>query len=567
MLYEKVVEVKGRYIPKRPDCEFVNTWPVLKGTTGEEIFETIPLDEDDLRKSLQSLLDKGIKSIAVALLHSFMNPNHEKQVEAIASGMGFTHISLSSQVMPMVRIVPRGHTTAVDAYLTPAIERYLAGFSSGFTNNLKDVNVLFMQSDGGLTPMDSFNGSRAILSGPAGGVVGYATTTFENRAVIGFDMGGTSTDVSRFDGNYEHVFETTTAGVTIQAPQLDISTVAAGGGSVLTFRAGLFNAGPESASAHPGPVCYRKGGPLTITDANLVLGRLLPSYFPKIFGPNENESLDKDSAVKAFEKVTKEVNEFMKTQMSVEEVAMGFVKVANETMCRPIRNLTQGKGYDTRDHVLACFGGAGGQHACSIARSLGMKTVYVHKYAGILSAYGMALADVVHEVQEPCALEFNEKNLPQLTKVLDDLAGKCTQALEKQGFDKGQIRHERFLHMRYQGTDCALMCSSEAGKESDFMSAFIKRYQTEFGFTLQNRAVLVDDVRVRGVGCTDFGSEADIALSDGGQKEPPAVEVAQVFFEDRYQETKVFKMEQLRYGHVLQGIKKDALTFFSKISL
>ena len=246
--------------------------------------------------------------------------------------------------------------------------------------------------------MDFFNGSRAILSGPAGGVVGYAATTFgkeTNEAVIGFDMGGTSTDVSRFDGSYQHVFETTTAGVTIQAPQLDISTVAAGGGSILSFRAGLFACGPDSASAHPGPVCYRKGGPLTITDANLVLGRLIPSYFPKIFGPNENESLDKESAVKAFEELALEVNSFMKTNLSVEEVAQGFISVANESMCRPIRNLTQGKGYDTRDHALACFGGAGGQHACSIARSLGMKTVFIHKYAGILSAYGMALADVV----------------------------------------------------------------------------------------------------------------------------------------------------------------------------
>lgn len=361
MLYEEVIEVKGRLLPKHKDCQL--TWSsMLKGTTSEDLFEVEPLDEEALRLSLKALLDKEIKCIAVALMHSFVCSVHEKRVQEIAEEMGFSHVSLSSSVMPMVRIVPRGHTTAVDAYLTPAIERYLQGFAAGFTNDLKGVNVLFMQSDGGLTPMDMFNGSRAILSGPAGGVVGYATTTFQReteKAVIGFDMGGTSTDVSRFDGNFDHVFETTTAGVTIQAPQLDVNTVAAGGGSVLSFRAGLFNAGPESAGAHPGPVCYRKGGPLTITDANLILGRILPQYFPKIFGPNENESLDKEAARAAFERVAVDINTFMKTNMSIEEVAMGFIKVANETMCRPIRNLTQGKGHDTRNHVLACFGGAG----------------------------------------------------------------------------------------------------------------------------------------------------------------------------------------------------------------
>lgn len=557
MLYEVVVEVKGRFLPHRPDCELQNSWTELVGTTGEPMYETNPLDEDDLRMSLKKLLDKGIKCIAVALMHSFVCPAHEVRVKEIATEMGFAHVSLSSSVMPMVRIVPRGHTSCVDAYLSPAIERYLQGFASGFTGNLEGVNVSFMQSDGGLTPMSSFNGSRAILSGPAGGVVGYATTTFgqdNKQAVIGFDMGGTSTDVSRYNGNYEHVFETTTAGVTIQAPQLDVSTVAAGGGSVLAFRAGLFVVGPDSASAHPGPVCYRKGGPLTITDANLVLGRLLPSYFPKIFGPQENETLDKDAAVKAFSKVAEDVNNFMKTNMSVEEVAMGFIKVANETMSRPIRNLTQGKGHDTRDHVLACFGGAGGQHACSIARSLGMKTVYIHKYAGILSAYGMALANVVHEEQAPCALEYSSENMPALASSLEGLANKCKDALRRQGFDDSQIEFERYLHMRYQGTDCALMCTA-ADTKDDFMSGFLSRYKTEFGFTLQNRSVLVDDVRVRGIGCTDFH---EMKADDGSgaaieEKEPPPKEQVEVFLDDRYHTAKVFEMEQLRYGHVLAG--------------
>merc|ERR1712038_2213244 len=368
--------------------------------------------------------------------------------------------------------------------------------------------------------MANFNGSRAILSGPAGGVVGYAKTAYgdneprsgreekRRRPVIGFDMGGTSTDVSRYGGSFEHVFETTTAGVTIQAPQLDISTVAAGGGSRLFFRAGWFAVGPESAGAHPGPVCYRKGGPLTITDANLVLGRLLPEYFPKIFGPNENESLDYEGSYAVFSKLTDEVNQFMKTEnsnhkeMSVKEVAMGFVRVANEAMCRPIRNLTQGKGFDTRDHVLACFGGAGGRHACSIARSLSMDTVYVHKYAGILSAYGMALADVVHEEQSPCALEYCEENFDKLDSLLDELSSKASDKLISQGFSKNNINTERYLHMRFKGTDCALMCTK--GKFDSYKEAFLESYKTEFGFLL-DRPILIDDVRIRGIGKTEFG--------------------------------------------------------------
>ena len=305
VLYEEVVEVEERLVLSNNSCQLDRSgWRAARGTTGEEMFVTRELEEEDLRQKLISLKEKGINSIACVLMHSYMNSQHEKRVGEIAASLGFGHISLSSQVMPMVRIVPRGFTASADAYLTPAIKKYLSGFSSGFKDNLAGTNVLFMQSDGGLTPMDSFNGSRAILSGPAGGVVGYAMTSYQQDTdlpVIGFDMGGTSTDVSRYAGSYEHVFEATVAGVTIQAPQLDVNTVAAGGGSVLVFRSGLFCVGPESASAHPGPVCYRKGGPLAITDANLCLGRLLPEYFPQIFGPTESEPLDRAGTLAAFD--------------------------------------------------------------------------------------------------------------------------------------------------------------------------------------------------------------------------------------------------------------------------
>ena len=393
VLYESVIEVDERIVLRQSSCQLPVSASVESaiGVTGEEVEIWRRVDERALTRQLKRLLSSGVSAIAVVLLHSYIYPNHEVRVGEIARNLGFRQISLSHEVMPMVRCVPRGLTTAADAYLTPCIKDYVDGFQSGFADALAGVQLSFMKSDGGLTPMDNFGGSRAILSGPAGGVVGYAVTTYgkdaadvvtgKPSAVIGFDMGGTSTDVSRYDGTFEHTFETTTAGVAIQAPQLDINTVAAGGGSMLFFRSGMFVVGPESAGAHPGPVCYRKGGPLTVTDANLVLGRLLPEFFPKIFGPNENEPLDYDGAFRAFEELQTSVNagKEARSRLSVADVAVGFVKVANEAMCRPIRALTQAKGYDTSRHVLACFGGAGGQHACDIARDLGMKTVFVHR--------------------------------------------------------------------------------------------------------------------------------------------------------------------------------------------
>ena len=300
----------------------------------------------------------------------------------LAAKVGFNQISLSHEVMPMVKIVPRGDTTMVDAYLTPHIQKYLSSFRSGFRDNLKHSELLFMQSDGGLTDSSHFKGSNAILSGPAGGVVGYAMTSKRGMPVIGFDMGGTSTDVSRYGDDYELVHETETAGVRIQAPQMHIKTVAAGGGSRLFFRNGLFEVGPESAGAHPGPVCYRKGGPLAVTDANLMLGRLNPDYFPKIFGCQQDQPLDREASEKSLDELTDEINTWGKSHgqktISREEVALGFLKVANEVMIRPIREISVMRGFDIKEHALACFGGAAAQHACSLARELGIGTIFIH---------------------------------------------------------------------------------------------------------------------------------------------------------------------------------------------
>ncbi|KAK7115257.1 5-oxoprolinase-like [Littorina saxatilis] len=563
-LYEEVVEVEERLAVHRDDCQLARPHKDLTGTTGEKLEEWQRVNEEKLRSDLQKVMSQGIRSLAVVLMHAYICPDHEQRVGQIARDMGFTQVSLSSEVMPMVRIVPRGYTACADAYLTPCIKNYVSSFAMGFQGDLKDTQVQFMRSDGGLTPVHAFSGSHAILSGPAGGVVGYAMTTYSKdtgKPVIGFDMGGTSTDVSRYAGSYEHVFETTTAGVTIQAPQLDINTVAAGGGSMLFFRSGMFVVGPESAGAHPGPVCYRKGGPLTITDANLVLGRLLPEYFPHIFGKTEDQPLDSEETHRAFTKLTEQVNTFTVSQgrekMSVEEVAMGFIRVANETMCRPIRALTQAKGHDTSRHVLACFGGAGGQHACAIARSLGMTQVFIHRYAGILSAYGMALADVVHEAQEPCALVYNAGDFGEIDSRVDRLKAECVTKLKQQGFPSERIETQVFLHLRYHGTDCALMVPTEnfpatstSSRHGDFMAAFLERYKTEFGFTLQDRHVTADDVRVRGVGRSAACDDSHVDKASG-----PAVAEKRIpcYFDDGSKDTPVYLLGKLGAGHRIEG--------------
>ncbi|XP_038616389.1 5-oxoprolinase isoform X1 [Tachyglossus aculeatus] len=564
VLYEEVVEVEERVVLHHGGQ---GGGPLLTGSTGDLLEVQQPVDLSQLRGQLQGLLARGIHSLAVVLMHSYTWARHEQQVGQLARELGFQQVSLSAEVMPMVRILPRGLTACADAYLTPAIHSYVRGFRDGFSGQLQDVQVLFMRSDGGLTPMASFSGSRAILSGPAGGVVGYAVTTFDSelgQPVIGFDMGGTSTDVSRFAGEYEHVFEASTAGINIQAPQLDINTVAAGGGSRLFFRSGLFVVGPESAGAHPGPACYRKGGPLTVTDANLCLGRLLPHFFPRIFGPGEDQPLSRGAAFRALEPVVAEVNAFLAQSpgpagpMTPEEVAMGFVRVANEAMCRPIRALTQAKGHDTSRHILACFGGAGGQHACAIARNLGMKTVFIHKHSGLLSALGLALADVVHEAQEPCSLSYVAEVFPQLDERIARLEQQCVEALQAQGFSRVHIHTEAFLHLRYQGTDCALMCSAKGHPPSpsspragDFQAAFTSRYLKEFGFTIPERLVVVDNVRVRGRGISAVGPETAPRSRPSG---PPRVEtVTQCYFEGGYQETPVYLLEELGGGHGLLG--------------
>ncbi|KAI6233321.1 hypothetical protein M3Y99_00925900 [Aphelenchoides fujianensis] len=485
-------------------------------------------------------------------------PQHEEKVAELAADLGFTNISLSSHVVPMIKAVPRGFTASADAYLTPIIQRYIHGFQQGFEGELKDVRLEFMQSDGGLCPVANFMGSKAILSGPAGGVVGVASTGYDpedKQPCIGFDMGGTSTDVSRFAGSFEHTIETITAGVTIQAPQLEIKTVAAGGGSRLFFDNGLFVVGPESAGSNPGPVCYRKGGHLTVTDANLVLGRIIPDFFPKIFGPSENEPLDKEGTQKAFEELRKEINSQGKAELSVEEIALGFIDVANETMCRPIRTLTKAKGYNTADHVLVCFGGAGGQHACAIARTLGMKKVKIHRYSGILSAYGLVLANAVVEEQEAFINRLDEEHFEHLVDRFTSLEKKCEEKLKKQDFSGEQIEHERILHLRYDRTDCVLIVSRPSGEGGaqlkQYTEEFERAYKKEFGFIIPDRPVVIDDIRIRSVGKWKVVEEA--AAQEKAADQPEKITTTKCFFKDGAMETAVYDQSKLKFGHQIEG--------------
>ncbi|KAI0036356.1 5-oxoprolinase [Vararia minispora EC-137] len=586
VVFDEDGKVKRGYRGKGWDGEGDAEGPgdVVRGISGEAVRILKRPDESAVKVDLQRLYDSGYRSIAVVLAHSYTFPDHELAIGHLAREVGFAQISLSSQLLPMIKMVPRGVSSTADAYLTPILKAYLDGFFAGFDEKLRDgrlrsPRVEFMGSDGGLVDANNFSGLKSILSGPAGGVVGYALTSWDEKTktpVIGLDVGGTSTDVSRFDGRYEVVYETTTAGVTIQSPQLDINTVAAGGGSCLNWRNGLFTAGPESAGAEPGPACYRrKGGPLAVTDANLMLGRLIPDYFPKIFGRSEKEPLDVEASRVAFEKLAKQINEESEhdREMSLDEIVYGhfnellrrFIKVANETMARPIRALTEARGYATSKHILASFGGAGGQHACEIAQLLGIKTILIHRYSSILSAYGLALADRAHEVQEPASTFYTPENVPTLKARLDTLTKTVRDELAKQGFEPERIHVERMLNIRFEGTDTALMVLPAAAHgevapdgTENFLRAFRRAYKAEFGFLLEGKPVVVDDVKVRGIGRT-FDSlgpsvfEELRTLTRRTARNPSTTHATYFDRVGRVSDTPVFELDKLAVGDEVVG--------------
>jgi len=516
-------------------------------------------DPGVLRDQLRQVYSRGIRSLAIVLLHSYAYPEHEKVVAEIAAQVGFTHIGMSHWVSGEIKAVARGDTTAVDAYLTPVLREYVARIRHAIGHG---VDLKFMQSHGGLADAEHFTGKDAIFSGPAGGVVASAHAAIQAGLgrVIGLDMGGTSTDVCRYDGAFERVFETVVAGVRIQAPMLNIVTVAAGGGSLLRFQDGRLCVGPDSAGADPGPVCYRRGGSLAVTDANAVLGRIQPAYFPACFGPHANQPLDCQASHAAMEELAQAVGTATGHTPSAAELASGFVRIANENMVRAIRRISVERGYDVRDYALVCFGGAGAQHACGIANALGIRTILLHPLGGVLSAYGMALADVVQTDTASVLAPYDGQLLASLEPQFRNLENAAARAVRDQGIDAWRIRHRRSLDMRYQGVETYLNVPLETG--TDARVAFESLHQQLFGFTKRQHPVEVVNVRVETIGQTTRPAESKTEARPHIVPESLAVEEVTVNFSVpggnarpalRPTRTPVFQRSDLEPGMHLDG--------------
>jgi 5-oxoprolinase (ATP-hydrolysing) len=468
----------------------------VPGRLDAEGREVAPLDEAAVRLALEQAWASGIRAVAIALLHGHVNPAHEARVAALAVEQGFTQISSSHRVSRLAKLVSRGDTTVADAYLSPILRRYVEQVEAALDLERTGGRLMFMQSSGGLTEAKRFMGKDAILSGPAGGIVGMARTGqaagFDR--LIGFDMGGTSTDVSHFSGQYERSFETEVAGVRLRAPMMDIHTVAAGGGSICTFRQGRLQVGPESAGANPGPASYRRGGPLTITDCNVLLGRLSPAHFPAVFGPGGDQPLDGDAVRAAFVQLGSEIADAGHAQMTPEALAAGFLRIAVDNMANAIKKISVERGHDLAGYTLNCFGGAGGQHACAVADALGMRSVLLHPFAGVLSAFGMGLADLrsLREVQFDAPILDTEAAALRIA----DLVAEALADLLAQGVSDALT--EARAHLRYQGSHQTL--DVPFGPEPEMRHLFEDRHRARFGFAMPDRAIWFEMLEVEAIG-------------------------------------------------------------------
>ncbi|MGW0513284.1 hydantoinase B/oxoprolinase family protein [Streptomyces olivaceoviridis] len=475
-------------------------------------------DLDALEGPLREAYADGIRAVAVVCLHSHLHPGHERAIGELAARTGFPQISLSSEVSPLMKLVPRGDTAVVDAYLSPVLRRYVRHIA----DELRGVRLMFMQSNGGLTEAGQFRGKDAILSGPAGGIVGMARMS--QRAgfdrVIGFDMGGTSTDVSHFAGAYERVFTTQIAGVRLRAPMLDIHTVAAGGGSVLHFDGSRYRVGPDSAGADPGPACYRAGGPLTVTDANVMLGRIQPAHFPAVFGPGGDQPLDAALVRDRFTALAREIHEHTGDDRTPEQVAEGYLRIAVANIANAVKRISVQKGHDVTRYALTTFGGAGGQHACRVADSLGIRTVLVPPMAGVLSALGIGLADTTamreHSVEAP----LRAASMPGIRKTADDLEAAARAELVAEDVPEDRIRITRRAQLRYDGTDTTL--TVELAEPDAMRNAFEERHRATYSFTL-DRPVVVEALSVEATGITTPPDLSALAPYEGRAQAPGTV--------------------------------------------
>jgi 5-oxoprolinase (ATP-hydrolysing) len=526
LLYSRVIEARERV-----------------GAGGDVV---LPLDEAHLRAELRAAYREGLRSAAIVFMHGYRYTAHEQAAARLAREAGFAQVSVSHAVSPLMKLVGRGDTTVVDAYLSPILRRYVDQVAS----EMPGVALYFMQSSGGLTDAHAFQGKDAILSGPAGGIVGMVRTAqlAEFDKVIGFDMGGTSTDVSHYAGEFERAFETQVAGVRMRAPMMSIHTVAAGGGSILAFDGSRLRAGPASAGANPGPACYRRGGPLAVTDANVMVGKIQPAYFPKVFGPEANQPLDSTIVREKFTALAGEIERATRTKRTPEEMAEGFIDIAVGSMANAIKKISVARGYDVTRYTLQCFGGAGGQHACRVADALGMNRVFVHPLAGVLSAYGMGLAD--QNVIREAAVELRLADaMSTSTARLDGLAAEAKAELERQGGTAGAIRVERRVHLRYEGTDSALVVPF--GDAASLQAGFEAAYRQRFAFLMPERALIVEAVSVEAVRSGDAPAEARHATIEPAAA--PAAASVRMWSGGRWHDAALIVREAAKPGAFVDG--------------
>ncbi|TGA99711.1 hydantoinase B/oxoprolinase family protein [Streptomyces sp. MZ04] len=503
-----------------------------------------PPDLEALEGPLRAAYDDGIRSLAVVCLHSHLYPAHERAIGELAARIGFPQVSLSSEVSPLMKLVPRGDTAVVDAYLSPVLHRYVQHVA----DELQGVRLMFMQSNGGLTEAGTFRGKDAILSGPAGGIVGMARMS--RRAgfdrVIGFDMGGTSTDVSHYAGEYERVFTTQIAGVRLRAPMLDIHTVAAGGGSVLHFDGSRYRVGPDSAGATPGPASYRGGGPLTVTDANVALGRVQPAYFPRVFGPDGDQPLDETLVRDRFAALARDIRERTGDDRTPEQVAEGYLQIAVANIAGAVKRISVQKGHDVTRYALTTFGGAGGQHACMVADSLGIRTVLVPPMAGVLSALGIGLADTTAMREQSVEVRLEPSAMPRVLKTADDLEEAARAELLAEDVPEGRVRVTRRAQLRYDGTDTTL--TVRLAEPDAMIRAFEDRHRTTYSFTL-DRPVVVEALSVEATGVTE---QPDLSVL-AGEARRGTPQTVRLHTGGAWRDVLLHRREQLPPGETVTG--------------
>lgn len=527
-LYERVIEVDERL--------------QANGTVLQH------LREHQVRNDLQEAYNQGFRACAIVLMHAYRYPVHEQAIAAWAQEIGFEQVSTSHGTSPRIKLIGRGDTTVVDAYLSPILHRY----ARRIAKELSNTRLMFMKSDGGLTDAHFFDGKDAILSGPAGGTVASAKTAEYAgfHKVIGFDMGGTSTDVSHYAGSYEHSYETTVGGVRMRTPMMKIHTVAAGGGSIVHFDGAKYRVGPQSAGADPGPACYRQGGPLTVTDCNVMVGKLQPEFFPRVFGPHGDMPLDSEMVRKKFQDLANEIRETTGDERTPEEVAEGFLRIAVDNMANAIKEISVQRGHDVTEYILNCFGGAAAQHACLVADALGMQTVLIHPYGGVLSAYGMGLAAFSAHRETPVDQLLDREVIQKLEPTLQQLEHEAKEELQKQGCLPHNMQTERRAHIRYQGTNTSL--AIPFGDQQRMQEGFVQEHQKQFGFTMPHRAFEIATASVEVT--SPSGAEAEESTNEftGNMLATPAG-TADVFMDSAWASCPIYTRVSLRVGAVVQG--------------